>query len=77
MSIHFLLSFLLLAILLFFPVSKIIWVLSVRRLQYKAGRELESAEIEGQRRRARVIGLLLVLIFSYLFNLQLLGTGHA
>ena len=77
MSIHFLLSFLLLAVLLFFPVSKMIWVLSVRRLQYKTGRQLESAEIEGQRRRARIIGLLLVLIFSYLFNLQLLGTGHA
>lgn len=77
MSIHFLLSFLLLAGLLFFPVSKMVWVLSVRRLQYKTGRELESAEIEGQRRRARIIGLLLVLIFSYLFNLQLLGTGHA
>lgn len=77
MSIYFLLSFLLLAGLLFFPVSKMVWVLSVRRLQYKTGRELESAEIEGQRRRARIIGLLLVLIFSYLFNLQLLGTGHA
>ena len=76
MSTYFLLSFVVLALLLFFPVSKMIWVLSVRRLQNKTGSELSTAEIEGQRRRARVIALFLVLLFSYLFNLQLLGSAH-
>ncbi len=65
-----------LALLLFFPASKLIWVLSVRRMERKLGRSLESAEIDGQRTRARFISLFLVIIFSWLFNLQLAATAH-
>lgn len=64
-------SILLLAALLFLPVSKIIWILSVRRLQRKLGRELTPPEIAGQRRRARFTAFLIVLPFSYVFNLNL------
>ena len=60
-------SVLLLAALLFFPISTIIWVLSVRRLQRKRNTELDSQEINGQRNRARFIALLVSLVFSYLF----------
>ena len=74
---YFVISVLALAALLFFPVSKLIWVVSVRRLQRKLGRELEEAEIQGQARRARFIAVLLCLPFSYLFNLNLIGLpGH-
>jgi hypothetical protein len=76
---YFIFSVLLLAGLLFFPTSKIIWLLSARRLQRKTGRELSPQEIAGQRQRARFIAVFLVLIFSYLFNLNLLGSllyGH-
>lgn len=73
MSAYFYFSVALLALLLFFPASRLIWVLSVRRLQRRLGRDLSSAEIEGQRSRARVIAILLVIVFSWLFNLQLLG----
>ena len=72
-QLWFLISVAVLAVLLFFPVSKLIWVLSVRRLQRRSGRELSEVELEGQRRRARVIAAFVALIFSFLFNANLLG----
>ena len=76
MSAYFYFSFLILALALFFPASKMIWVLSVRRLQRKTGRELTREEIEGQKRRARFIAVPVVTVFSWLFNAQLLGVTH-
>jgi len=74
---YFVISVLALAALLFFPVSKLIWVVSVRRLQRKLDRELDQAELQGQTKRARFIAALLCMPFSYLFNLSLLGMpGH-
>ncbi len=70
---YFLVSVLVLALLLFFPMSRLIWVLSVRRLQRKTGNTLTSEEIQGQRSRARFVAILVSLIFSLLFNIQLLG----
>lgn len=69
----FTLSVLVLAALLFLPVSRIIWVLSVRRLERRRGEPLTEAERHGQLRRARVIGLVVVVAFSLLFNLTTLG----
>ena len=66
----------LLAMLLFLPVSRLIWIASVRRLQRKLGRQLETAELRGQKRRAQLISLPLVFGFSWLFNLATLGGGH-
>ncbi len=63
----------LLAALLFWPISKLIWVLSVRRLQRKLARELDEKEIAGQMNRARVISVFLSLLFSLLYNLSTLG----
>ena len=67
---------LVLAVLLFLPVSKLIWVLSVRRLQRKTGRELSEEELQGQLKRARVIAVFVALIFSFLFNANLIGIPH-
>ncbi len=76
-ELWFLTSVVVLTALLFFPVSKLIWVLSVRRLQRRSGRELSEVELEGQLRRARVIAALVSVIFSFLFNANLLGLpGH-
>jgi hypothetical protein len=72
-QLWFLISVVVLAALLFLPVSKLIWVLSVRRLQRRSGRELSEAEVEGQLKRARVIAAFLTLVFSLLFNANLLG----
>lgn len=61
-----------LALLLFFPVSNFIWVLSVRRLERKLGKELSEQERQGQRNRARVIAAFVCLTFSLLFNTHLM-----
>ena len=73
MTIYFWTSVLVLAALLFYPVSKLVWVLSVRRLQRKLGRELDGVEIQGQRQRAWVVAAFVVLIFSWLYNFSRIG----
>jgi hypothetical protein len=70
---YFILSVLVLAALLFIPVSKLIWVFSVRRLQRKTKTELSQPEIDGQLNRARFISIFLCLIFSFLFNFSIIG----
>lgn len=72
-QVYTLISVLVLAALLFYPVNKLVWVLSVHRLQRKLKRELNPGEIAGQQRRARFISIFLVLIFAYLFNLTTAG----
>ena len=69
------LSVLVLAALLFLPVTRLIWVLSVRRLERKRGQALPDEERNGQLNRARFIAVLLCLLFSALFNWQVLEPG--
>ncbi|MGF1526366.1 MAG: hypothetical protein ACFCBW_06185 [Candidatus Competibacterales bacterium] len=71
-TLYFWLTTLVLAGLLFFPVSQVIFVLSVRRLQRLKHEPLDAAELRGQRLRARFIAVLLVLPFAWLFNGYLL-----
>ncbi len=71
--LYFLVSVIVLAALLFLPISKLIWVFSVRRLQRKLKRELNETEIAGQMTRARFVSIFVSLLFSYLFNLNLIG----
>ncbi len=66
------LSTLILAALLFVPVTKMIWAMSCRRLHRRLDRELMESELKGQLQRARLIALVLVLLFSYLFNSSLM-----
>ncbi len=73
MSLYFLASVLVLALLLYFPVSKLIWVLGVRRLQKREQRELSEAELRDQLNRARFIAVLVSLAFAYLFTLNVIG----
>ncbi|NNF95951.1 MAG: hypothetical protein HKM94_03365 [Halobacteria archaeon] len=71
--LYFFVSVFVLALLLFFPISKLIWVISVRRLQRKLKRELNETELAGQMTRARFISIFVSLIFSYLFNFKVIG----
>lgn len=64
----------LLAAMLFIPVSKLIWTLSVRRQERKQGRKLDEAEIAGQLRRARFVTFFLVVPFALLFNANVFGS---
>ncbi len=68
------LSTLILAALLFFPVSKMIWALSCRRLHRRLQRELTESELRGQLQRARVVASILVLLFAYFFNSRLMDS---
>ncbi len=68
------LSTLILAVLLFFPVSKMIWAMSSRRLHRRLQRELTEGELRGQLQRARVVTAIVVLIFAYLFNSRLVDS---
>lgn len=62
-----------LAALLLWPVSKLIWVLSVRRMQRRLGRELSQEEIDGQRNRAWFIAVFICVVFSLIYNYQTVG----
>ena len=64
-----------LAAALWWPAGRMIWVLSVRRLERKLDRKLEAGEIDGQKRRAWLISAALCLLFSALFNVRLLADG--
>jgi hypothetical protein len=71
--LNFILWVLLLAALLFWPLSKVVFVLSVRRLQRKLARDLNESEVAGQMNRARVISVFVSVLFSYLYNLSTIG----
>ena len=70
-DVFFLAGIVLLSIALYFPVNKLVWVLSVRRLERKYKKKLTDVERKLQLNRARFISIILVLIFSYFFNLKL------
>ena len=62
---------------LFLPVSKLIWVLSVRRLERRLGRPLSDQDRAGQLNRARFVAIVVCVAFSALFNYHLLDMpGH-
>jgi len=63
----------LLATMLFFPVSKLVWTLSIRRQERKQKRKLDEAEITGQIQRGRFITFFLVIAFALLFNGNIFG----
>jgi len=65
--VYFTVSVLILAALLFFPVSKMVWVVSVRRLEKKLHKQLTDEERLGQLKRARFITIPVVLTFAWLF----------
>lgn len=70
---YYWLSVVVLAALLFLPVARMVWVLAVRRLERKLGKELTEAERDGQLNRARFLAILLCALFSLLFNWQVLA----
>lgn len=69
---YYWLSVVVLAALLFLPAAQLVWVLSVRRLERKRGQPLSDGEREGQRNRARFVAIIVCVIFSALFNYQIL-----
>ena len=70
-ELFFYLSVLVLSAALYIPVNKLIWVLSVRRIEKKSKSKLNEYQRNLQKNRSRFISILLVFIFSYLFNIQI------
>lgn len=64
---------LLLAVLLYFPVVKLIWVRRVRKLERRLGRTGNEEERQAERRRARMIGGIVAITFAFIFNRVLLS----
>ena len=61
-----------LALALFFPVRKLIWMLAVNRAARKSGEEIDESQRSSIRRRASITAALLCYIFSYLYTYTLL-----
>lgn len=69
---YFLVTTAILAALLYIPTARLVFVLSVRRLERKTKTKLSPSELAGQRNRARFIAVLLVVPFAFLFNYNLI-----
>jgi hypothetical protein len=65
-----------LAIILFKPVKKLIFVKRVRKAERKLKRDLTEEERDDLEKRTKPIAALLVLTFSLLFNSVLMGKYH-
>ena len=63
-----------LALLLFFPIRKIIWVMSVRRVQRK-GQTMDDDTQQRLFRRGGVTSALLSFLFSLAYTNYLFGSG--
>ena len=70
---YYLISVIILALLLYYPVNKMIFVLSVRRLERRIGKQLNDDQKIGQLKRSRFISIILILCFSFLFNINILS----
>ena len=70
---YYLISVIILALLLYYPVNKMIFVLSVRRLERRIGKQLNDDQKIGQLKRSRFISIILILCFSCLFNINILS----
>jgi hypothetical protein len=66
-----------LALLLFFPIRQLIWVLSVRREERKTGTPPDEARRSALKRRASVTSGLLCLVFSVIYVDVLYGNLYA
>ena len=69
---YYLISVIILALLLYYPVNKMIFVLSIRKLESKIGKQLNDDQKNGQLKRSRFISIILILFFSCLFNINIL-----
>ena len=70
---YYLIRVIILALLLYYPVNKMIFVLSVRRLERRISKQLNEDQKNGQLKRSRFISIILILCFSCLFNINILS----
>lgn len=66
-------STLVLAVLLYYPVTKFVWVIRVRRFEKKSGRKCNEDERQVQLRQARFLSILIVLLFAFIYTRTLVS----
>ena len=66
-------SAIVLALFLFFPVTRLVWVIRVRRFERKNGGKSTEEERQRQLRQARFISILIVLLFAFLYTKTLIA----
>ncbi len=62
-----------LSVALFFPVRQLIWVLYVRKKQ-KTEKNVSEEEIKKEKKRATFTSILLCVVFSYLYVVQVFNS---
>ena len=62
-----------LSVALFFPVKQLIWVLYVRKKQ-KTQKNVSEEEIKKEKKRATFTSILLCVVFSYLYVVQVFNS---
>ena len=62
-----------LSVALFFPVKQLIWVLYVRKKQ-KTQKNVSEEEIKKEKKRATFTSILLSVVFSYLYVVQVFNS---
>lgn len=65
-------STLVLAVLLYFPIRKLIWVASIRRLERHQGRPATDQERAERLRIARILAAMIAVTFAFLYNRTLM-----
>ncbi|MBE8182712.1 MAG: hypothetical protein HAW61_04230 [Candidatus Portiera sp.] len=73
MNWYFLLTSAVLFAMLYYPVHKMIYIMSVRRMQKKLKKDLNDKEQLGQKRRAHFVTIILLVIFSAIYNSYVLS----
>ena len=66
-------SSLVFAFLLFFPASKLIWTMRIRKAEKKMQRVTTEEERAREKKIARFIAVILTVVFALLFNRNLLS----
>ena len=68
-------SALVLALALYYPVTRFVWVMRVRKFERKNGGKSTEEDRQLQLRQARFISILIVLLFAFIYTRTLIGPG--
>jgi len=61
-----------LALVLYYPVTRLVWVMRVRRFERKNGGKSTEEDRQRQLRQARFISILIVLLFAFIYTRTLI-----
>jgi len=62
-----------LGLLLYYPVTRLVWVMRVRRFERKTGQKSTEEDRQRHLRQARFISILIVMLFAFLYTRTLIS----